>query len=147
MIMDLLTAMSISASGLTAQRARMNVVSSNLANVQTTQTPEGGPYRAKSIVFMAKPVQGDFKAALAGKLNEGMRGVEILGVIEDKEDFKEVYDPSHPDADERGVVRMPNVNVMEEMVDMLSATRAYEANVTAINAAKSMALKSLEIGK
>jgi len=76
-----------------------------------------------------------------------MQGVEVLGVIEDKEDFKEVYDPSHPDADERGVVRMPNVNVMEEMVDMLSATRAYEANVTAISAAKSMALKTLEIGK
>lgn len=145
--MDLLTAMSISASGLTAQRARMNVVSSNLANVQTTRTPEGGPYRAKSIVFMAKPAPEDFKAALAGKLNEGMQGVEILGVIEDKEDFKEVYDPSHPDADERGVVLMPNVNVMEEMVDMLSATRAYEANVTAISAAKSMALKTLEIGK
>lgn len=145
--MDILTAMSISASGLTAQRARMNVVSSNLANVQTTRTPEGGPYRAKSIVFMAKPVPGDFKAALAGKLSESMQGVEILGVIEDKEDFKEVYDPSHPDADERGVVLMPNINVMEEMVDMLSATRAYEANVTAINAAKGMALKTLEIGK
>ncbi len=145
--MDLLTAMKIGASGLTAQRARMNVVSGNLANIQTTRTLEGGPYRAKSIVFMAKPVEEDFKAALNNKLSTCIQGVEVLGVVEDNEDFKEVYDPSHPDANERGIVLMPNVNVMEEMVDMLSATRAYEANVTAINAAKSMALKTLEIGK
>ncbi len=145
--MDLLTAMKISATGLTAQRARMNVVSSNLANIQTTRTLEGGPYRAKSIVFESKPVQEDFRAALNDKLNDYAQGVEVVGVVEDDEHFKEVYDPSHPDADESGIVRMPNVNVMEEMVDMMSATRSYEANVTAINTAKSMAMKTLEIGK
>lgn len=145
--MDLLTAMRISASGLTAQRERINVISSNLANAQTTRTLEGGPYRAKSIVLMAKPAQGEFKETLAERQNSGAQGVEVLGVVEDGENFREVYDPKHPDADERGIVRMPNVNVVEEMVDMMSATRAYEANVTAINAAKSMALKTLEIGK
>ncbi|MFH1147168.1 MAG: flagellar basal body rod protein FlgC [Pseudomonadota bacterium] len=145
--MDLLTALKISASGLAAQRTRMNVVSSNLANIETTRTLEGGPYRAKSVVLMSTPVQKDFKEALSDKLNEHAQGVEVVDVIEDKENPKEVFNPTHPDADERGIVLMPNVNLMEEMVDMLSAVRAYEANVTAINATKSMAMKTLEIGR
>lgn len=145
--MDLLTAMKISASGLSAQRTRMNVVSSNLANIETTRTLEGGPYRAKSVVFMSTPVQKDFRDVLSDSLNEHTQGVQVVDVIEDKDNLKEVFNPSHPDADERGIVLMPNVNLMEEMVDMLSAVRSYEANVTAINATKSMAMKTLEIGR
>lgn len=145
--MDLLTAMKISASGLSAQRTRMNVVSSNLANIETTRTLEGGPYRAKSVVLMSTPVQKDFREALSDSLNEHTQGVQVVDVIEDKDNLKEVFNPSHPDADERGIVLMPNVNLMEEMVDMLSAVRSYEANVTAINATKSMAMKTLEIGR
>lgn len=145
--MDLLTAMRISASGLSAQRERINVISGNLSNAQTTRTLEGGPYRAKSIVFTTKPVEEEFGKVLAGTSGNHAQGVEVAGIVEDNESFKEVYDPNHPDADERGIVRMPNVNIIEEVVDMMATTRAYEANVTAIGASKTMALKTLDIGK
>ncbi|MCX5863575.1 MAG: flagellar basal body rod protein FlgC [Deltaproteobacteria bacterium] len=145
--MDTLTAMQISGSALKAERARLNIAAMNLANANTTRTIEGGPYRAKSVVFAAKPVEGvNFQDTL-NSTTERLRKVEVVQVSEDKAPFKEVYDPSHPDADANGVVRLPNVNVAEQMVDMMSAKRSYEANVTALDAVKSMALKALEIGR
>ncbi len=147
--MNLLTAMEISATGLSAERVRLNVASMNLANAHVTRTLEGGPYRAKSVVFSAVPyrqegkIEAPFDELLQGKL----QGVQVREIVDDPEPFKEVYDPSHPDADERGIVRLPNVNVMEQMVDIMTAARAYEAGVTAMNTAKSMALKALEIAR
>ncbi len=145
--MDTLTAMQISGSALKAERARLNIAAMNLANANTTRTMEGGPYKAKSVVFAAKPLEGvNFKDTL-NSTTERLRKVEVVQVSEDKAPFKEVYDPSHPDADTNGVVRFPNVNVAEQMVDMMSARRSYEANVTALDAVKNMALKALEIGR
>ena len=145
--MDTLTAMQISGSALKAERARLNIAAMNLANANTTRTIEGGPYKAKSVVFAAKPLEGvNFQDTL-NSTTERLRKVEVVQVSEDKAPFKEVYDPSHPDADANGVVRFPNVNVAEQMVDMMSAKRSYEANVTALDAVKNMALKALEIGR
>jgi len=140
--MDLMSAMKLSAAGLSAQRTRMNVVSSNLANINTTRTPEGGPYRRKQVVMSAVPVENKFGKILA----DSVRQPRVLGVVEDNTEFRMVYDPSHPDANDKGYVQMPNVNLMREMVDMLSASRAYEANTTAINTIKSMARRAIEIG-
>ncbi len=145
--MDTLTAMQISGSALKAERARLNIAAMNLANANTTRTIEGGPYKAKSVVFAAKPLEGlNFQDTL-NSTTERLRKVEVVRISEDKAPFKEVYDPSHPDADANGVVRFPNVNVAEQMVDMMSAKRSYEANVTALDAVKNMALKALEIGR
>ncbi len=145
--MDTLTAMQISGSALKAERTRLNIAAMNLANANTTRTMEGGPYKAKSVVFAARPVEGvNFQDAL-NSTTERLRKVEVARISEDQAPFKEVYDPTHPDADANGVVRFPNVNVAEQMVDMMSAKRSYEANVTALDAVKSMALKALEIGR
>ncbi|MBA2849818.1 flagellar basal body rod protein FlgC [Thermosulfuriphilus ammonigenes] len=138
--MKLLTALKLAADGMAAQRVRLNITSMNLANASTTRTLEGGPYRAKSVVFVAKPLK-DF----ASSLDEALETVQVKEVVDDPSPFKEVYDPGHPDADERGIVLYPNVNVMEEMVDMLSAAGAYQANLTVISITKSMALKALDI--
>ena len=127
----------ISASGLFAQRTRLNAIANNIANATTTRTEEGGPYRRQEVVFSAH----------SGKFGSGSGGVEVDEVIESSDPPKMVHDPSHPDADKDGRVAMPNVNIVEEMVDMVTATRAYEANVQAINAARSMATKALEIGR
>lgn len=144
--MDFLTAMQISGSALKAERSRLNIASMNLANVNTTRTIEGGPYRAKSVVFGAKRIDQDFAARLSSA-EDRMRKVEVVDVVEDKAPFKEVYDPSHPDADENGIVLMPNVNAVEQMVDIMEAQRDYGANVSAIEAAKKMALQALDIGR
>lgn len=143
--MDLNTALSISAGGLDAQRQRMNTVASNLANASTTRTPEGGPYKRKDVVFEAVPVSS-FEAALNTKMEEA-KGVRVSGVVEDKKEPRLVYEPSHPDANMDGYVAFPNINVIEEMANMMAATRSYESNVAAINATKSMSMKALEIGK
>lgn len=143
--MDVLTAMKISGSALKAERARLNITAMNIANANTTRTMEGGPYKAKSVVFGARPLEKSFHETL-NSAAEKLRQVEVVEVVEDQTPFKEVYEPSHPDADENGMVKMPNVNVVEQMVDMMNARRAYEANVSAIDAVKSMALKALEIG-
>lgn len=145
--MSLDHAFAVSASGLDAQRARLAVISSNLANVQSTSTPEGGPYRRRDVVFAAAPQGERFDDALSSKLGELDRGVEVSAVVLDQRPFKTLYDPSHPDADEDGYVQYPNINPMEEMVNMMSALRSYEANVTAVNATKTMAMKALEIGR
>lgn len=145
--MDLFDSLTTSASGLTAQRLRMNTIASNLANAHTTRTEDGGPYQRKDVVFAAKPVTSGFRDILRNRLEKGLTGVKVVNVINDTKPPVTKFDPSHPDADEKGYVRLPNINLMEEMVNMMSATRSYEANVTAIKASKSMAQKALEIGR
>lgn len=153
--MDLFQSMQISASGLSAQRLRMNVIASNLANINTTKTPEGGPYRRKDVFF--RPVEagslgGRFGATTVGssfrsELERELRGVEISRVVKDAKEPRLVYNPSHPDANQKGYVSMPNINMITEIVTMMNAQRSYEANVTSINATKAMINKSLAIGK
>lgn len=143
--MDIFSSFKISGSALKAQRLRLDTISSNIANIETTSTPEGGPYKKKSVYFQSKPVS--FKETLDSKMQQASQGVEVTKIVEDQEEPKKVYNPSHPDADSDGYVSMPNVNLSEEMVDMASATRSYQANATAIKSAKRMALKALEIGK
>ena len=145
--MDFFSSMNVSSSALTAERTRMNLISSNLANANATRTPEGGPYKRKDAVFAATPVESRFARALDNATGREVRQVEVMQIIEDQNPPRMQYDPSHPDANPQGYVAMPNVNVVEEMADMINATRAYEANVTAVQAAKSMALKTLEISK
>lgn len=144
--MDFFTSLKISSSALSAQRLRMNIISSNLANANTTRTPEGGPYRRKDIVVAATPVDNSFKNVLDTEVSNSIRKVNIVNVIEDQRPFRLVYNPQHPDANEEGFVSMPNISVIEEMTNLLSATRSYEANVTAIESIKNMALKALTIG-
>ena len=143
--MDFFSSMDISASALTAERTRMNLISSNLANVNSTRTPEGGPYKRKDAVFTATPAPGSFGAALGHAADA--RRVEVTQIHEDQNPPRLQYEPNHPDADATGYVAYPNVNVVEEMADMISASRSYEANVTAAQAAKSMAIKTLDIGR
>ena len=145
--MDFFDALHISSSGLAAQRLRMNLISSNLANVNTTKTEEGGPYKRKDAVFAATPVADTFQNELSSQFNDKISEVSVVNVIDDPRPFKLKYDPEHPDADEKGYVELPNINAIEEMVNMISATRSYEANVAAINATKKMALKALDIGR
>ncbi len=145
--MDFLDALGSSGSGLTAQRLRMNLISQNLANINTTRTAEGGPYRRKDVVFGAAPIQENFLDVLNGEMVMKPSNVQVMGIVEDPRNPRLVYDPEHPDANEEGYVAMPNINLMEEMVNMISATRSYEANVTATKATKDMALKALEIGQ
>jgi flagellar basal-body rod protein FlgC len=143
--MDFFSSMDISASALSAERTRMNLISSNLANVNSTRTAEGGPYKRKDAVFSATPAPGSFGAAL-GQASAARR-VEVTRINEDQNPPRLQYEPNHPDADPAGYVAYPNVNVVEEMADMISASRSYEANVTAAQAAKSMALKTLDLGR
>lgn len=143
--MDFFSSMDISASALAAERTRMNLISSNLANVNSTRTPEGGPYKRKDAVFASAPASASFGAAL--NKADAARKVEITQILEDQKPPRLQFDPTHPDADPSGYVAYPNVNVVEEMADMISASRSYEANVTAAQAAKSMALKTLELAR
>jgi len=134
------------ASGMTAERLRMDVISNNIANVNTTRTAQGGAYRRQMVVFQSRTAENSpFSQVLSRKLEAG-DGVKVVGIVKDQSPLRKVYDPNHPDANQDGYVDMPNINVVAEMVDMITATRAYEANVTAVNAAKNMALKALEIG-
>jgi len=143
--MDFFTSMNVSSSGMTAERTRMNLISSNIANANSTRTLEGGPYKRKDPVFSAVPATAGFKSVLDRNGDANLKKVEVTQIREDQSPPRLQYDPSHPDADAQGYVALPNVNVIEEMVDMVSATRAYEANVTAAQAAKSMAMKTLEL--
>ena len=145
--MGFLDALNISASGLSAQQIRMNVISSNLANINTTRTPQGGPYQKKDVVFASEPARSEFKNILDSQTVDKISGVKVVGIATDSRPPLVKYDPSHPDANEDGYVATPNINVVEEMVNMVSATRSYEAGVAAINATKTMALKALEIGR
>ncbi len=145
--MDFFDALHVSASGLSAQRLRMNLISANLANMNTTRTQAGGPYRRKDPVFSAQAPAASFREMLHNRQKEISKEVAVIGIVEDSRQPIRKHDPNHPDADADGYVAMPNINVMEEMVNMISATRSYEANVTAVKAAKDMALKALEIGQ
>jgi flagellar basal-body rod protein FlgC len=138
--------MSISASALTATRLRMDVIAENMANSSTTRTEDGGPYRRKYVVFQERTNDRDF-ASFFNRSRKMPGGVRVVHIGEDMSEFKYDYNPTHPDADENGYVRLPNVEVVQEMVDMMAAYRAYEANITALNAFKDMAVKTLEIGK
>jgi flagellar basal-body rod protein FlgC len=143
--MDIFDSLKISSSALRAQQLRLNTISSNLANIETTRTPEGGAYRKREVVFQS--TDSPFAKRLEQSLKGSIQAVEVSEIRISNTPPRIVYDPSHPDADADGRVAMPNINVLDEMVDMISATRAYEANVTAIKAAKRMALKALEIGR
>jgi flagellar basal-body rod protein FlgC len=145
--MSYFKAMQISSSGLSAQRLRMNVLSANLANAQSTRGDNGGPYRRRDVVFSAIPTGDKFDDFLNGSHNTELKKVEVIGIHKDPSSFRKVFDPSHPDADKQGYVELPNVQVMTEMVNMLTATRAFEANATAIDDSKQMALRALEIGR
>ena len=147
--MSFFKSINVSATGLTAERLRMDIISKNIANAETTRTSAGTPYRRQLVVFKEQTSGGSFESVLneARGLQEGGNGVEVDKVIEDQSPFKRVYDPGHPDADEEGYLLMPNVDVVSEMVNLISASRGYEANVTALNASKSMASKALEIGR
>lgn len=145
--MSVMGGMNVSASGMSAQRLRLDIISQNIANVNTTRDENGNVYRRKAVVFAEKDMSpfGNILKYTAGTTGDGVKVTEI---IEDrKTELRKVYDPSHPDSDEDGYVSYPNVNTVQEMTDMIDATRAFEANVTAFNATKNMALKGLEIGK
>ncbi|MEA4969058.1 MAG: flagellar basal body rod protein FlgC [Candidatus Pelethousia sp.] len=143
--MSFLKSMDISASALTAQRVRMDVIAENLANINTTRTAEGEPYRRRYVVMQQREDQTFAGMLERAKATSNGNGVRVTEIREDESPFKLDYDPDHPDANEEGYVQMPNVDLVVEMVDMMAATRSYEANITATNAIKSMALKALEI--
>ena len=148
--MSFFNSLDISASGLTAQRLRMDLISQNIANANTSRTENGTPYRRKVLIFQqrdgGKPFSSYLNDASKSKLDSG-GGVRATQIVEDPSPLKKVYDPGNPDANKDGYVMMPNVDITTEMVNMVSASRSYEANVTAMNATKSMALKALEIGR
>jgi flagellar basal-body rod protein FlgC len=146
--MDFFSSMRVSASGLEAQTRRMNTISSNIANAETTRVEgEDGPYKRKDAIFTATTDKESFGEILNNQLDQQVQGVLVDDIHEDSAPPRMVYNPNHPDANEEGYVAMPNVNTVEEMANMISAQRSYEANVTAMNAAKAMAAKALEIGK
>jgi flagellar basal-body rod protein FlgC len=152
--MSIFSSMRTSASGLTSQRLRMDVISNNIANAETTRTAEGGAFRRQEVVFAPKTVgQPTFFQLLRGDVKAGTvpglqtEGIQTMGIVEDKAPTRKVFDPDHPDANPDGYVEYPNVNIVTEMTDMLSATRSYEANVTVFNAVKQMAQRALEIGR
>ena len=142
--MDLVGLMQISASGLSAQQVRLEVVAANIANANTTRSAEGGPYVRKEPVFQAVDLPG---GAFSDRLRRHLQQVIVQDIQNDPTGPRRVHDPGHPDADAEGFVELPNVDVMREMVDMVSASRSYEANVTALSATKAMAIKAFEIGK
>ncbi len=141
--------MNISATGLTAQTLRMDIISQNIANVDTTRTADGGPYKRKITLFQERTASPKFRDYFDRIISdsESGQGVRVSRVVEDNTQGAAVYEPNHPDADENGYVRKPNVNVVTEMVNMIAASRGYDSNVTAINITKSMMAKTLEISK
>ena len=147
--MDFFSSMRVSASGLDAQTKRMNTISSNLANAETTRGvgPDNGPYRRKDPIFAAQVDRESFGEILQDALDENVQGVQVVNIVEDQKGPRMIYNPHHPDANAEGYVAMPHVNPVEEMANMISSQRSYEANVTAMGAAKSMAQKALEIGR
>lgn len=147
--MSIFNAINVSATGLTAERLRMDVISKNIANANTTRTSNGGPYRRQVVVFKTEeePIFSEFLKRATDAKDKGIKGVEVVGIRNDQSPFKKVYEPGHPDADEEGYVMMPNVEVVTEMANMISASRGYEANITALNTTKNMALKALELGR
>lgn len=151
--MGMFSELNIASTGLTAQRLRMDLITSNLANAATTRTPEGGPYKRKRAIFAPINMRPFYKSPMVpGRIEHGPgKGVRVVKIEEDKKPFRLVYDPNHPDAiktgPKKGYVEMPNIDVVTEMVDLISASRSYEANVMMINNSKSMFAKALDIGR
>ena len=143
--MSLFSALSVSASGMSAQRARTELLVENLANADTTRTPEGGPYRRKDAVFASDPAAGQFSALFESEVNPAGSGVRVAQVVTDQRDPEMRYMPGHPDANKDGYVAYPRMNPAEDMVDLLSASRGYQANVAAISAVKDMINRSLDL--
>ena len=148
--MNLFKMFAISGAGMAAQRERMSVISGNLANTETTRTPEGGAYRRRDILFQAVPAQGEFADILSESLFEpadGLLSVEVAGIRQSSRAPRLIFDPSHPDANAEGYVSLPDINVIEELVDLMSAVRSYEANLTAYNTTKGLVRRLLEINR
>ena len=145
--MGLFDALNISASGLTAQRLRMDVTSANLANAQTTRTPEGGPYKRQDVILQESSGADTFAGSLAGAMGSGSApaGVEVAAIVDDTTPTKKVYEPTNPEADKQGYVVMPNVNPVSEMTDLIDASRSYQANVTAMQTTKTVFSKTIEL--
>jgi flagellar basal-body rod protein FlgC len=144
--MDFDSSMKISASGLSANRAWINVLSANLANINTTRTADGKPYQRRTVIYESTPAES-FGSQLDLAMGDNLQKVSVTDIVSDGRDFREVYDPGHPDANENGIVLMPNINSVEEMANLVNASRSYEANLAALNMAKQLALKAIEIGK
>ena len=138
--MSISTGMNILSKGMSAQRVRVNLVASNLANANTTKTAEGGPYKRKDPIFQAIDISGD-------DTNQGLASVEVAEISTDSSPGPKVYDPDHPDADDEGMVEMPNVNTVEEMVNMMTAQRSFEANVQAFQTLRDMSQRAIDLGR
>ena len=152
--MSFFNTMNISASGLTAQRLRMDIISENIANVNTTRTADGGPYKRKTVLFEEIRDNDPFSLVFSNIFGNGINvpapqgmGVRVTDIVEDESPGHLIHDPTHPDADENGYVRMPNINIVEEMVNMIAASRSYEANITAMSTSRNMTQRTLEIGQ
>lgn len=149
--MSIFNSMRISGSAMTAERLRMDVISNNIANSQTTRTEDGGAYRRKQVVFQAQEQQGvpisRFRREVDLSNQTQLAGVRVTRIVEDDENMSRTYDPSHPDADGEGFVEMPNVDITTEMVDLMAASKAYQANITVVQTTKSMAQAALQIGR
>ena len=145
--MSLFSVLSVSASGMAAQRTRAELLVENLANAETTRTPEGGPYRRKDAVFTSSAQSSPFSAVFQTEMNSGVNGVEVADVVEDTREPDQRYVPGHPDADKDGYVAFPRINPAEDMVDLLGASRGYQGNVAAMTAIKDMILHSIELLK
>jgi flagellar basal-body rod protein FlgC len=156
--MNIFRIFNVAGAGMSAQRTRMSVVAGNLANAETTRTPEGGPYRRRNVFFRALPLQENFPSLLQARsasplqlhrreLQADVNSVEVVGVHAGAREPRKAYDPQHPDADAEGYVSYPDINTMEEMTDLLAATRSYEANLTMFNTTKALVRKLLEMGR
>jgi flagellar basal-body rod protein FlgC len=145
--MSLFSLLSVSASGMSAQRMRAEVIVQNLANSETTRTPEGGPYRRQDVIFQSVPESSAFSAIFQTEMTDGVNGVEVADVIQDPGEGEKRYQPGHPDADKDGYVAYPNINPAEDMVDLLGAQRGYEGNVAAMSAIKDMIQRSIDLLK
>ena len=146
--MDFMTALDIGSSALSAQRTNLNVISMNLANIRSTKTVNGeGPYQRKSVVFESTPVDTPCSKAMQSALDRDLSGVKVTGVVNDNRPPRLVFEPGHPDADENGYVAYPDINVVEEMANMITTMRSYEANAASISTTKTMFNKALEIGR
>jgi flagellar basal-body rod protein FlgC len=143
--MSLFQSLSVSATGMAAQRARAEILVQNLANAETTRTPEGGPYRRKDVVFASQPVESSFHSLFDAQLSTSSEGVKIADVITDQREPERRYLPGHPDADKDGFVAFPRINPAEDMVDLTSASRSYQANVSAMSAVKDMIQRSVDL--
>jgi len=142
---SLFSSMHISAAGMSAQRSRMDIIAENIANAESTRTQEGGPYRRRQVVFQTVSPGNRFPEIFSSSFEQKPHSVKVAAIVQDKSPFQQVYNPSHPDADSNGMVKLPNVNAVSEMLDLNAAARSFESNITAIEASKRMFLKTLEI--